>query len=126
MQHRTENVENKHSHYQSQVCSNWEMRETLIYLTRIDDVYFCPARKYSTNIVNTTVVLLKVVYIGTFTPRIDSMDTNFKTWNELYTATITSKSNGPVTDQNNFYLPCKVNRKEQEVGCESTSLQVPI
>lgn len=48
------------------------------YLPTIEDVYLCLARKYSITIVKTTVVLLRVVYIGTFTPRTDSMLTNFE------------------------------------------------
>lgn len=40
------------------------------------DEYFFPARKYSAIIVKKTVVRLKVVYIGTLIPRIDSIDTS--------------------------------------------------
>lgn len=48
-----------------------------IYLPTIGDVYLCPAKTNSIIIVNTTVVLLRVVYIGTFTPRTDSIVTSF-------------------------------------------------
>lgn len=49
-----------------------------IYLPTIGDVYLCPANIYSITIVNTTVVLLRVVYMGTFTPRTDSMEDSFQ------------------------------------------------
>lgn len=49
-----------------------------IYLPTIGDVYLCPANIYSITIVNTTVVLLRVVYMGTFTPRTDSMEASFQ------------------------------------------------
>ena len=42
------------------------------------DVYLCPAKIYSITIVNTTVVLLRVVYMGTFTPRTDSKVASFE------------------------------------------------
>ena len=48
------------------------------YLPTTGEVYFCPARTYSTTIVKTTVVLLRVVYMGTFTPRTDSMVASFE------------------------------------------------
>lgn len=49
-----------------------------IYLPTIGIVYLCPARKYSIIIVNATVVRLRVVYMGTFTPRTDSIVTSFQ------------------------------------------------
>lgn len=48
------------------------------YLPMIEYVYFCPARRYSTTIVKTTVVRLRVVYMGTFTPRTDSIVASFQ------------------------------------------------
>lgn len=48
------------------------------YLPRIWRVYLCLAKMYSSIMVNTTVVLLKVVYIGTLTPRIDSIVASFQ------------------------------------------------
>jgi len=50
--------------------------EEAIYLKMTECVYLCPTKTNSTSIVNTTVVLLKVVYIGTFTPRTASMVTS--------------------------------------------------
>lgn len=59
------------------------------YLPTTEYVYFCPARRYSTTIVKTTVVRLRVVYMGTFTPRTDSMVASFQEeiWNS-YTSTM--------------------------------------
>jgi hypothetical protein len=48
-----------------------------IYLPIIGGVCFCFARKYSIVIVNTTVVRRRVVYIGTLTPRTDSIEASF-------------------------------------------------
>lgn len=47
------------------------------YLPKTEEVYFWPTMKYSIIIVNTTVVRLRVVYMGTFTPRIDSITASF-------------------------------------------------
>lgn len=55
-----------------------EIQHKAVYLPIIGDVYLCPAKIYSTIIVNTTVVRLRVVYIGTFTPRTDSMVASFQ------------------------------------------------
>jgi hypothetical protein len=52
------------------------------YLPKIGGVYFCLERRYSTIMVNTTVVRLNVVYIGTLTPRTDSIVTIFHRWKE--------------------------------------------
>lgn len=38
---------------------------------------FCPAKKYSMTIAKATVVRLRVVYMGTFMARTDSIVTNF-------------------------------------------------
>lgn len=54
------------------------MQIGIIYLPTTGGVYFCPARKYSIIIVNATVVRLRVVYMGTFTPRTDSTLTTFQ------------------------------------------------
>lgn len=48
-----------------------------MYLPIIGGVCFCFAKKYSIVIVKTTVVRLSVVYIGTLTPRTDSIEANF-------------------------------------------------
>ena len=48
-----------------------------IYLPIIGGVCFCLAKKYSMVIVNTTVVRRRVVYIGTLTPRTDSIEASF-------------------------------------------------
>lgn len=45
------------------------------HVTTYDECFF-PVKKYSANIVKKTVVRLKVVYIGTLIPRIDSIDTS--------------------------------------------------
>lgn len=55
-----------------------KLQKTTIYLPKIGGVYLCRARMYSTIIVKTTVVRLKVVYMGTLTPRTDSIVTNFQ------------------------------------------------
>jgi hypothetical protein len=60
------------------LCVTSYSGKKVIYLKIIEGVYRCPTSIYSTNIVNTTVVLLRVVYIGTFTPRTDSMVTSFQ------------------------------------------------
>lgn len=48
-----------------------------MYLPITEVVYFCPARMYSANMVNTTVVRLRAVYIGTFTPRTEAIVASF-------------------------------------------------
>ena len=66
--------------YVNSITNNsWkQLYKRAIYLPTIEDVYFCPARIYSTTIVNTTVVRLRVVYMGTFTPRTDSIVASFQ------------------------------------------------
>lgn len=68
------------------------------YLPRIGRVYFCLARTYSTTIVNTTVVLRRVVYMGTFTPRTDSMVTSFQV-NRKNVLTIMNTDKPPQNEQ---------------------------
>ena len=48
-----------------------------IYLPIMGGVCFCLAKKYSMVMVNTTVVRRRVVYIGTLTPRTDSIEASF-------------------------------------------------
>lgn len=47
------------------------------YLPKTGYECFCPVKIYSTTIVKATVVRLRVVYMGTFIPRTDSIVTNF-------------------------------------------------
>lgn len=61
----------------TEIGENKQYKCLYIYLPIIGGVCFCFARKYSMVIVNTTVVRRRVVYIGTLTPRTDSIEASF-------------------------------------------------
>lgn len=108
-----------------------------VYLPRVGCVYLCLTRMYSNIIVNTTVVLRKVVYMGTFTPRTDSIEASFQRnqenmWTIFFLFFAPNEETGKLQQEkaniNDWkkLLPCKANRLEKEVTCWSMPLLVPM